>query len=911
MAVYKRDMVDINLETGNIHRSFLKHSIGKADSAADHFGVRVFRNGEAVSLTGVSVQGYFRDPQGNNIAITSGNIVSDNEAEVVLPQACYNYEGQFCLAIKLIGGGVTGTVRIVDGMVDNTNTGGAVAPTETVPTYQEVLAVYGDMQETLEEYDGVVAEQNDHIAGAIGAIKSYEHAETASTSLFESGTINAQTGENGTSTKRIRTKAVLNKNVKGVTLATGYSALIYAWNGSTYIGNWNGSSFIKSTTGNVWFTGTFHFIDINPNYSYKLAVKRNDEANISVSEAINVSLLCFTDESLTVEFAPADAKATGDMMNDMRVSFNAAMTGESFPYALNTTWEQGGVNESGEYSSWARIRTDYIELVGLGQITITPGTGYAASVGVYDASKNVTRFTLWSTQNAVVMLTETEKYIRICYRKDPEANLSPSAGESCTATAVYKLAIDVYGNSGAIKGMDSVAITDLIWELGGVTSGTNYNTDTRIRTKFYDVSQYGRLTANVQTGYKYVINVYDRSRNYLFMLPSGGFVTGQNIIEADENIGFIKVMLATENGDTLSDTSISAYFSLDADWKATGEIKNIANNETNLFDGITWVRGVLDNDGAYVSGTSRAVTDDYIDVTGCRSIHFHTLIPTVWYTAFFFGEHGVISKTGTLVGDTEIVVPSNAIKLKAFISNNPDAYLDDATIGNVLKLYKGTAYDQSNNGNILAEDYFCSTCVNKKEIPNLASGTTVLAFGDSITAEQTSAGWVYHFTAMTGCTVVNKAVGGSTFGHTETDSGHWISTQIANTGDSTWADADLVIVAAGTNDYGHNEPLDGIKQYVQAAITAIRAKSNAPIVFITPIRRGLSVYGEAMQKLPMISGIISNVALANQCNVICGFDIPVPTYNINGLIEDMTRDGLHPIETGANAYARFVIGCLI
>lgn len=142
MAIYKEDIVDINLETGNIHRSFLGRSIGTADSGADHFGVRVFRDGAAVSLSGVSVQGYFRDSHGNNIAITSGNSVSGNVATVVLPQACYNYEGQFVLAIKLVGGGVTGTVRIVDGVVDNTNTGGAVAPTSTVPTYQEVLALY-------------------------------------------------------------------------------------------------------------------------------------------------------------------------------------------------------------------------------------------------------------------------------------------------------------------------------------------------------------------------------------------------------------------------------------------------------------------------------------------------------------------------------------------------------------------------------------------------------------------------------------------------------------------------------------------------------------------------------------------------------------------------------------------------
>ena len=170
MAIYKQNIVKIDLNAGNIHRSFLNHSIGKNDSGADHFGISVFRGKDAVDLTGVTVQGYFRDPQGNNIAITSGNTVSGNTAEVVLPQACYNYEGQFCLAIKLIGGGITGTVRIVDGMVDNTNTGGAVAPTGTVPTYQEILAVYEDMQEAVADYEEVVATQNGKILELKGDI---------------------------------------------------------------------------------------------------------------------------------------------------------------------------------------------------------------------------------------------------------------------------------------------------------------------------------------------------------------------------------------------------------------------------------------------------------------------------------------------------------------------------------------------------------------------------------------------------------------------------------------------------------------------------------------------------------------------------------------------------------------------
>lgn len=141
------DIVDIDLDAGNIHRSFLKHSIGKGDSGANVFGIRVLRAGVAVALVGAACQGFFRNPVGENIALTSHGTVSGNTAYVTLPQACYNYEGNFSLAIKLIGNGVTGTMRIVDGMVDNTNTGGAVAPTGAVPTYQEVLALFNDVKD--------------------------------------------------------------------------------------------------------------------------------------------------------------------------------------------------------------------------------------------------------------------------------------------------------------------------------------------------------------------------------------------------------------------------------------------------------------------------------------------------------------------------------------------------------------------------------------------------------------------------------------------------------------------------------------------------------------------------------------------------------------------------------------------
>ena len=172
MAIYHEDIADIELESGNVHRSFLKHSIGSGDAAANRFGVRLFRGGVAESAGSVSCQGFFRNSQGENIALTSHGTVSGNVAYVTLPQACYNYDGPFTLSIKLVGGGVTGTMRIIDGVVDNTNTGSAVAPTGSVPTYQEILAVYAEMQEDIADYESVVANQNQQISDLNRALSS-------------------------------------------------------------------------------------------------------------------------------------------------------------------------------------------------------------------------------------------------------------------------------------------------------------------------------------------------------------------------------------------------------------------------------------------------------------------------------------------------------------------------------------------------------------------------------------------------------------------------------------------------------------------------------------------------------------------------------------------------------------------
>ena len=211
----------------------------------------------------------------------------------------------------------------------------------------------------------------------------------------------------------------------------------------------------------------------------------------------------------------------------------------------------------------------------------------------------------------------------------------------------------------------------------------------------------------------------------------------------------------------------------------------------------------------------------------------------------------------------------------------------------------------------LRRKYFVETSVNKKET-NIQSTDKIITFGDSITKGTAGNGcWVDEFCAVIGCTAVNRAVVGGLFGHEAElrPEAYWISTQIDGTTSAQWEDCKVVFVAAGTNDAGYSTTNSELADKVQSAITAIKANTNAHIVFITPIRRGTDNSATNM-KLPLISGIIENIALANGCSVICGLNFPIPTSIIETYIANFTAEGLHPNQTGSKVYAQSVINAI-
>lgn len=137
MANYKEDIINIELESGNIHRSFLRHSIGEGDALANRFGVRVFRGKEPVQLEGTCT-GYFIRADGTTVPVQDG-VVSGNLAYVTLNETCYAVEGIFSLAIKITRGSEKVTLRIVDGMVCRTATDTAADPGNIIHGIEDLI----------------------------------------------------------------------------------------------------------------------------------------------------------------------------------------------------------------------------------------------------------------------------------------------------------------------------------------------------------------------------------------------------------------------------------------------------------------------------------------------------------------------------------------------------------------------------------------------------------------------------------------------------------------------------------------------------------------------------------------------------------------------------------------------------
>lgn len=134
MAVQSIIKNTVNLDEP-IKKQILTDVLGGSDNQAHRFEVELTRGGQAVSLSGATVYGYFIRPGDITVKLTGG--VSGSTAYVVLNEHCYVTPGRFSFAMKVQVGEVLHTVLLYEGCVAVTQGEGVVDDGYTIPSLTE------------------------------------------------------------------------------------------------------------------------------------------------------------------------------------------------------------------------------------------------------------------------------------------------------------------------------------------------------------------------------------------------------------------------------------------------------------------------------------------------------------------------------------------------------------------------------------------------------------------------------------------------------------------------------------------------------------------------------------------------------------------------------------------------------
>ena len=287
-----------------------------------------------------------------------------------------------------------------------------------------------------------------------------------------------------------------------------------------------------------------------------------------------------------------------------------------------------------------------------------------------------------------------------------------------------------------------------------------------------------------------------------------------------------------------------------------------------------------------------------------------------------YGKAGMLYSVSCFAPDS--TTPGGTVSIQFYASTDGFDYLYRTQVSGTWSSW----YSLTNNDNYDLSSYFVATCVQKPV--TIDSTKRVILFGDSITTKTGSDDlsdphyWLKDIAEITGCTWTTYGVGSSAFTATGDPAqvGGQVITAINNP--SVDWDADVVFVAAGTNDAGFGYPLDedvllpALKTAVEDCITAIKShlhaagRDDAKIVFITPIRRGGSTAKKIAIRalLPKVCSIIGNTCLLNKISVINGFDFPITVETTDYYTRMTNYDELHPNNIGKYVYAMSVLNAI-
>ena len=135
--------IDVGVTQEDLHRLF-----AVADARAHTFRITVTSKGQAQSLSGHTVVGYFMTRYYGTVVITGS--VSGNIATLVLPATCYAHNDGFQLIIRLVSGSTKTAIYWGNGYVSRSASDPTIDPGSVVPNLDDILAELDQMEQATE-----------------------------------------------------------------------------------------------------------------------------------------------------------------------------------------------------------------------------------------------------------------------------------------------------------------------------------------------------------------------------------------------------------------------------------------------------------------------------------------------------------------------------------------------------------------------------------------------------------------------------------------------------------------------------------------------------------------------------------------------------------------------------------------
>lgn len=335
------------------------------------FEITCMSGGTAAAVSG-TVSGRFLRADETTVYFTG--TLSGNVASLTLPQSCYSVNGRFGLVVFISGNDVTSAIYAVAGNVYRSTSETIIDPTGEIPSLEELIAQIEACEDATEAATNAAALMMPEVSDMNVSLAKATMSGIDSSKFSIGSGIRPNGTNTGSDAKLGRSGYISVSKPFVIKPASGtYKILVCAYT------NQGTSYFVRNLTGSVYTSYTVVVPTVDNIAYIRIGFSRTDNADLTNNDisgiAADLQLYAYTDTTLSVSNASADAKAVGDRFANAETRIDSLEDGDIaglvMPKLFNSTGSvlpEFGLNESATTNTtctmWESVTTSGTTRVG-------------------------------------------------------------------------------------------------------------------------------------------------------------------------------------------------------------------------------------------------------------------------------------------------------------------------------------------------------------------------------------------------------------------------------------------------------------------------------------------------------------------------------------------------------------------